>query len=223
MTKSTLDRVEQDVGVVAGTVLLAGTLTVPPEPAGLVFYLPGTGGSRLNPRHRFVARRFNESGLATLILDLLTEQEAADRAKAFEVELLGRRLAQAIEWYRGQEGLAGLPVGVAGAGTGAAVGLIAAAALPATVRAVVSQGGRPDLAGDALGRVAAPTLLLVGALDDVILEVNQEAVERLAGPRRLVVIPGAGHRFEEPGKLEAMARLAAEWLVRCLIPRRPAG
>lgn len=223
VTRPTLDPVEEDVGVVAGTVLLAGTLTVPVDPGGLVFYVPGTGGSRLSPPLRFVARRFNQSGLATLVLDLLTEQETADRAKAFDVELLGRRLAQAIEWYRSKPRLAGLPVAVAGVGRGAAMALIAAAALPATVRGVVSQGGRPDLAGDALGRVSAPTLLLVGALDDVILELNQEAVDRLAGPRRLVVIPGAGHGFEEPGKLEAMARLAGEWLIRCLVPKRPAS
>ncbi len=220
MAKLTTTLVERDVGVVAGTVLLAGTLTIPPEAGGMVFFAHGSGSSRSSPRNRFVARRLNEAGLATLLFDLLTEREAAERTNVFDVDLLGRRLVEAIDWHRGQAGLEGLPVGVFGASTGAAAALIAAARLPGTVRAVVSRGGRPDLAGDALGRVLAPTLLLVGGEDDLVLELNQAAIARLASPKRLVVIPGAGHLFEEPGKLEAVSRLAAEWFVRYLTVKR---
>jgi len=222
VAKSTMAPVERDVGVVAGTVLLPGTLTIPPDAGGLVFFAHGAGSSRLSPRNRFVARRLNEAGLATLLFDLLTEDEAERRANVFDIELLGRRLVQAIDWYRGQTGVEGLPVGVFGASTGAAAALVAAARLPGTVRVVVSRGGRPDLAGDALSRVEAPTLLLVGGNDEVVLDLNQDALAQLTGAKRLVVIPGAGHLFEEPGKLEAVSRLAAEWFVRYLTAKRSA-
>jgi pimeloyl-ACP methyl ester carboxylesterase len=201
---------ETEVDVVACNRHLAGTLVVPAGARGIVLFAHGSGSSRLSPRNRFVAGTLNGAGIATLLFDLLTDTEAADRRNVFDIELLGSRLVAATEWCREHR----LPphVGYFGASTGAAAALLAAARLGPDVRAVVSRGGRPDLAGDRLAVVRAPTLLIVGGCDSEVLELNRAAAARLVRcEHRLVVVPGATHLFEEPGTLESAAELAAEW------------
>ncbi len=192
---------------------LAGTLRVPARPRGLILFAHGSGSSRRSPRNRSVAAHLNDVGFATLLFDLLTEREARGRANVFDIDLLADRLLAALAWARGQPQLRRLGVGLFGASTGAAAALRAAAVAGEGVGAVVSRGGRPDLAGDALARVSAPTLLIVGGADDQVLELNREAAEVLAGPCRLAVVPEAGHLFEEPGALRRVAELAADWFV----------
>jgi putative phosphoribosyl transferase len=172
----------------------------------------------LSPRNVAVADRLNGPGLATLLLDLLTPREAADRARAFDIELLATRLVAAAGWVRSQPELAERPLAFFGASTGAAAALVAAAALGDDVAAVVSRGGRPDLAGDALKQVRAPTLLIVGGEDPHVLELNRAAARKVRAETRIVVIPGAGHLFEEHGALERVAGLAAEWIAEHLVP-----
>jgi putative phosphoribosyl transferase len=172
----------------------------------------------LSPRNVAVADRLNGAGLATLLLDLLTPREAADRARAFDIELLATRLVAAAGWVRSQPELAERPLAFFGASTGAAAALVAAAALGDDVAAVVSRGGRPDLAGDALKQVRAPTLLIVGGEDPHVLELNRAAARKVRAETRIVVIPGAGHLFEEHGALERVAGLAAEWIAEHLVP-----
>jgi dienelactone hydrolase len=200
---------------------LHGTLAVPSAPRGVVVFAHGSGSSRHSPRNRFVAERLGAAGFATLLADLLTvEEEAVDRFTShhrFDIPLLGRRTINAVHWISGQHVLAGLPIGTFGASTGAAAALIAAAEEPDRVLAVVSRGGRPDLAGDDLARVRAPTLLLVGGWDDVVIDLNRRALARLAGEKELVIVPEATHLFEEPGKLEQVADLAAGWFERWLV------
>jgi putative phosphoribosyl transferase len=192
-------------------VRLAGTLTRPADSAGLVIFVHGSGSSRHSPRNRAVAAALNRAGCATLLFDLLTEAESRDRANVFDIELLSRRLTAASRWAREEPGLLGLPIGYFGASTGAAAALRAAANRDAAVAAIVSRGGRPDLAGASLRRVAAPTLLIVGGADTEVLRLNRTAAAQLAGRCELAVVPGAGHLFEGPGELEDVARLAAEW------------
>lgn len=192
---------------------LEGELTLPSQPAGLVVFAHGSGSSRLSPRNRQVARQLEAAGLGTLLFDLLTDEEAASRANVFDIPLLASRLVAAIRWVRSDPDLRSLPIGLFGASTGGGAALVAAARMPDAVQAVVSRGGRPDLAGDWLPRVRAPTLLIVGGADSGVLELNRSALGRLTCPKRLVVVPGATHLFEEHGALEAVAREAAGWFV----------
>jgi putative phosphoribosyl transferase len=200
--------------------VLHGDLVLPPGPAGVVLFAHGTGSSRHSPRNRLVARRLQEEALATVLVDLLTEEEeAVDRCDArlrFDIGLLAGRLIDAGDWLEGQKRLAGLPVGLFGASTGAAAALVAAAERGSRVQAVVSRGGRPDLAGDALAKVRAPTLLVVGGRDEVVLDLNRQALAKLGEAGRLEVVPGATHLFEEPGALEQVASLAAGWFTEKL-------
>ncbi len=194
---------------------LHGQLSLPEEPGGLVLFAHGSGSSRFSPRNRFVADLLNEEGLGTLLFDLLTEQEAADRVNVFDCELLASRVLAAVHAMLRDPRTASLPLGIFGASTGAAAALIAAAR-ERHVKAVVSRGGRPDLAGRWLARVEAATLLIVGGEDRDVLELNREAEEALDCEKQLAVIPRATHLFEEPGTLEEAARLAADWFTRCL-------
>ncbi len=202
------------VAIGSGGKELLGDLEVPPKPGGLVVFAHGTGSSRFSPRNRFVAQVLRDDGFATLLLDLLTESEEQTdlrtREFRFDVGLLADRVLSALDRMREHDAVLGLPVGLFGASTGAAAALIAAAG-DESVRAVVSRGGRPDLAGDALRDVKAPTLMIVGGRDPRILEANRQASRELAVPHRITVIPGATHLFEEPGALEKVAVLAANW------------
>jgi dienelactone hydrolase len=212
----------EPVTIPAGGVSLDGDLALPPGAAGVVLFAHGSGSSRFSSRNRHVARELNAAGLGTLLIDLLTnDEEAADRRTAhlrFDISLLAGRLAGAIGWLGEHPPTRGLPVGLFGASTGGGAALVAAAEMPGAVRAVVSRGGRPDLAGDALPRVRAPTLLIVGSLDVPVIGMNRDAMARMSRETevRLEIVPGASHLFEEPGTLEEVARLAAGWLVRHL-------
>lgn len=190
---------------------LAGDLRAPARPRGLVVFAHGSGSSRFSPRNRQVAETLVAEGMATLLFDLLTEEEARDRANVFDIDLLAERLVLTVDWAKARPDLADLPLGLFGSSTGAAAALKAAAERPDAVAAVVSRGGRPDLAGDALPLVTAPTLMIVGGDDEPVLTWNREAQQQIAGPARMAVIPGATHLFEEPGTLEAAIRLAAAW------------
>ena len=204
-------------------VALPATLRSPAGPRGVVIFVHGSGSSRRSPRNVTVARALDQRGFATLLFDLLTDAEARERGNVFDIDLLSRRLADVTAWVRRQPGIGRLPLAYFGASTGAAAALRAAAALSGLVGAVVSRGGRPDLAGDALTQVTAPTLLIVGGDDWNVLELNDEAAALLAGPHELAVVPGAGHLFEQPGALEEVARLAGDWLVRHLGAPRDAN
>jgi dienelactone hydrolase len=209
------------VRVTAGPVTVEGDLVIPAGAHGIVLFAHGSGSSRHSSRNRYVARALNESGLAALLMDLLTAQEEAQDVTTaefrFDIGLLAERVVGAIDWVRQQPETARLPVGCCGASTGAAAALVAAAARPEILSAVVSRGGRPDLAGPALPYVQAPTLLLVGGNDSGVLELNQDALTQLgARIKQLVIVPGATHLFEEPGALEQVARLAADWFDRHL-------
>lgn len=200
---------------------LHGDLALSERPRGLVVFAHGSGSSRHSPRNRFVAKRMNEEGLGTLLMDLLTdEEERVDDVTSelrFDIGLLALRVSQVVLWAREQKSLKKLNIGLFGSSTGAAAALVAAAN-SAEVAAVVSRGGRPDLAGEALARVNCPTLLLVGGHDDVVIELNEAARAQMTCPTELVVVPGATHLFEEPGTLERVADLAAEWFARYLAP-----
>lgn len=207
-----------EVGVDVGPVVLPGTLEIPEDAAAAVLFAHGSGSSRFSSRNRYVAEVLREAGLGTLLFDLLTEGEAADRANVFDIPLLAGRLAGAAEWLRRQPEWAeegGLRIGYFGASTGAGAALLAAAHDP-TLGAVVSRGGRPDLAGEALAHVRAPTRLIVGSNDEQVLELNRRALAALRCPSDLVVVPGATHLFEEPGALERAAELARDWFSRTL-------
>jgi putative phosphoribosyl transferase len=198
---------------------LAGDLVIPGEPRGVVVFAHGSGSSRHSRRNRAVAEILQNSGFATLLLDLLTEDEERVDLRTghlrFDIALLAGRVLAAVQQIREQMVVRGLPVGVFGASTGAAAALVAAAS-DHSVRAVVSRGGRPDLAGTALAEVRAPTLLIVGSLDEQVLELNRQAAELLPAPTKVEVVPGATHLFEEPGALEIVARLAADWFGKYL-------
>ncbi|HEY8741844.1 MAG TPA: alpha/beta hydrolase [Chloroflexota bacterium] len=213
----TARRLQRDVLVAAGTLNLEGTLTLPPGARGIVLFAHGSGSSRHSPRNRAVAGVLQEAGLATLLFDLLTAQEeAVDQVTAhlrFDIGLLAARLVAATDWVKEQAGTQELAQAYFGASTGGGAALVAAAERPEVVRAVVSRGGRPDLAGAALSRVRAPTLLIVGGDDAPVIQINREALGQVRAPAKLVVVPGAGHLFEEPGTLEEVARLARDWFL----------
>lgn len=211
---------ERPVTIVADGRELPGDLGLPPAARGLVIFAHGSGSSRLSPRNRAVAAVLRQVGLATLLFDLLTAAEEREemwtRHLRFDIGLLARRLVAATRQMMADPATAALPVGYFGASTGAAAALVAAAELPETIRAVVSRGGRPDLAGGALERVRAPVLLIVGGDDPLVLDLNRQAMTRLRAPHRLEVIPGATHLFEEPGALERVAELARDWFLEHL-------
>jgi putative phosphoribosyl transferase len=203
-----------EIKIASGRSLLPGEFTVPSDAAGIAVFAHGSGSSRLSPRNVAVARALNGRGVATLLFDLLTPDEADDRGKVFDISLLSGRLEDAVRWAMALRPEAmSVPVGLFGASTGAAAALVVAARLSTEVAAVVSRGGRPDLAGRALESVTSPTLLIVGGEDPVVLELNRQAQGMLRGENRLEVIPGAGHLFEEPGVLERVAGLAADWFL----------
>lgn len=214
---------DEEVEVLADRVRLAGHLTIPEHPVGVVVFVHGSGSSRHSPRNRYVAAELNQAGLGTLLFDLLTRQEELDRAMVFNIELLARRLVEVTLWLGTRADAASLPVGYFGASTGAGAALWAAADPSVDVRAVVSRGGRPDLAERRLALVAVPTLLIVGGHDETVLELNQRAQAAVRGECELAVVPGATHLFEEPGALAQVATLAREWFVRHLTPTTGPG
>jgi dienelactone hydrolase len=212
---------EENVQLRTSRVTLEGNFGLPASPAGVVLFAHGSGSSRHSPRNRFVAERLQRVGLATLLIDLLTEsEERIDSRTAhlrFDIGLLADRLVGAIDWLEQDNRTAGLPVGLFGASTGGGAALVAAAQRPKRVMAVVSRGGRPDLAGPVLPNVRTPTLLIVGGNDHVVINLNQHALAALGPPvKELAIVPGASHLFEEPGTLEEVARLAADWFARHL-------
>lgn len=207
---------ERAVQIESGGARLAGSLGIPDGAAGVVLFAHGSGSSRFSPRNQFVARVLREGGLGTLLIDLLEEWESEDRSKVFDIALLAERLLGATDWLLGDAETKGLAIGYFGASTGAAAALQAAAERGSQIKAIVSRGGRPDLALEYLPRVTAPVLLIVGEDDWPVIPLNREAYELLPGPKELVIIPGATHLFEEPGALEEVARLAREWFARYL-------
>lgn len=207
---------QQEVSIPCEGPPLPGTLTLPTDARGIVAFAHGSGSSRHSPRNRFVAGVLHEARLGTLLFDLLHEGEARDRANVFDIPLLAQRLQAAAQFLREGAATSRLALGFFGASTGAAAALVAAARDPVGVRAVVSRGGRPDLAQTYLPAVRAPTLLIVGSCDEAVLELNQQALTFLRCPKELAIVPGATHLFEEPGTLDQAAHLAAEWFVRYL-------
>lgn len=210
---------ERLVHIPDGPARIEGMLEIPEESVGLVLFAHGSGSSRHSPRNNYVAGVLREANIGTLLMDLLTVEEDRDYRARFDIPLLTRRLIVATEWARTQTETSHLPLGYFGASTGAAAALQAAARLGRIVTAVVSRGGRPDLAGGvALRQVQSPTLLVVGGLDDVVIELNQAAYEIMPCEKELVIVPGASHLFEEPGTLEEVARLARDWFLRHFAP-----
>ena len=209
-----------DVTLPSGGALLQGSLVIPPDALGIVAFAHGSGSSRFSSRNRRVAQFLNQARLATLLFDLLTaEENTRDLVTAeyrFDIPLLARRLTDAVDWLSNETVSRSLAVGLFGASTGAAAALITAADRPHHVGAVVSRGGRPDLAGEALGRVHAPTLLIVGGWDTDVIALNEQAAQRLSCEHRTIIVPEATHLFEEPGKLDAVSRLASAWFVQHL-------
>jgi putative phosphoribosyl transferase len=204
------------VRITQGPLTLEGMVGLPEKAQGVVLFAHGSGSGRLSPRNNFVARHLQQNGLATLLLDLLTEDEADDRRKVFDIDLLADRLLMAKAWLEQEAKTRGLAVGYFGASTGAGAALQAAAREPSNINAVVSRGGRPDLAAPYLPAVIAPTLLIVGGDDEPVIEMNQAAYDLLTCERKLIIVPGATHLFEEPGTLEQVAEEAARWFLRCL-------
>ena len=206
-----------EVRIPAGRVTLDGNLTIVDAATAIVLFVHGSGSSRHSPRNQFVARTLNNAGLATLLFDLLTaEEEGIDARTAelrFNIELLGERLVHATKWAKQQEQTRNLRIGYFGSSTGGAAALVAAAELPQDAGAVVSRGGRPDLAGEALPKVQAPTLLIVGGRDDIVIELNEQARDQMRCEVKLEIVPGATHLFEEPGALERVAELASDWFL----------
>jgi putative phosphoribosyl transferase len=214
------DRLERTITLRAGDTELEGTLGVPADAKGIVLFAHGSGSSRFSSRNRYVTRVLRDAGLATLLLDLLSPAEErideVTRQHRFDIGLLARRLVATIDWLGAQPETAGLSVGMFGASTGGGAALVAAAERPGRVDAVVSRGGRPDLAGDALSRVRAPTLLIVGERDDVVIDLNEQARREMTAPVEIVIIPGATHLFEERGALESVATVARDFLLSYL-------
>ena len=212
------EKIEQPVHIVMGNVTLEGDLTIPDGPKGIVLFAHGSGSSRKSPRNRYVASVLNKSKFATLLFDLLTpEEETIDiqtRHLRFDIELLSMRLVGATDWLGKNKEVKDLNVGYFGASTGAAAALVAAVERPDVVHVVVSRGGRPDLAGKVLPSVQSPTLLIVGGDDPVVIDINRGAMEQIRVEKKLVIVPGASHLFEEPGALEKVAELAADWFTR---------
>jgi dienelactone hydrolase len=219
--------IKAGVGIPVGTVTLHGDLARPEVCRGIVLFAHGSGSSRSSPRNRYVAGVLREAGLATLLMDLLTvDEESVDTRTGhlrFDITLLAGRLTAATDWLASGSTTSGLPIGYFGASTGAGAALVAAAQRPALVRAIVSRGGRPDLAGDALGRVKAPTLLIVGGRDVPVIGMNRDAMARMRAEVKLEIVPGATHLFEEPGTLEVAARLARDWFASHLAGGRAAA
>ncbi len=218
------DRSESwEVRIPSGDITLSGELAIPKNGVGVVLFAHGSGSSRQSPRNQFVARTLRESGIATLLFDLLTPDEESEDALTghlrFNIGLLAQRLVTATQWAANHPQGRRFGSGYFGASTGGAAALVAAASLGPGIDAVVSRGGRPDLAGDALARVESPTLLIVGERDELVLRLNEQAYAQLPGKKELAVIPRATHLFEEPGALEEVARLAAQWFRRFLRPR----
>ncbi len=213
---------DMEVEVIAGPVRLPGHLYVPKAAAGIVAFAHGSGSSRRSPRNQFVASVLGQAGLGTLLFDLLTNDEERDRSTVFDIDLLAGRLRDATRWLRAQEAAGQAFIGYFGASTGAAAALWAAAEPGSDISAIVSRGGRPDLAGPRLASVRAPTLLIVGGQDDLVLDLNRQALEQLPAGSQLSVVPGATHLFEEPGTLEQVAALAADWFAGHLAPQRSA-
>jgi putative phosphoribosyl transferase len=211
------------VNVPADSVMLEGTLSVPTAASGVVVFAHGSGSSRHSPRNRYVADLLNEHGLATLLIDLLTaDEQEVDLQTAqlrFDIPLLARRLVTITEWIARHPEVPCLPIGHFGASTGAGAALLAAAEIPGLVRAIVSRGGRPDLAGAALARVEAPTLLIVGGDDGIVMDLNRQAMARMHCEKQLEIVPGAGHLFEERGALTKVATLASDWFRARLVQR----
>lgn len=205
--------------VTIGPMQLEGILTIPEPVIGLVIFAHGSGSSRLSPRNTYVAEQLQNRAMATLLFDLLTEDEASDRRNVFHVPLLASRLEEAVGWAWCDPETAGLPIGLFGASTGSAAALVAAAANP-EIAAVVSRGGRPDLASDALSQIRAPTLLIVGGSDTGVLELNQDAFARLNCVKQLHVVPEATHLFEEPGALDEVVQAAGDWFALHLQAQR---
>lgn len=205
------------VKIKEGRITLDGVFGLPADPSGVVVFAHGSGSGRLSPRNNFVARHLQQVGLATLLLDLLTEEEADDRRKVFDIDLLADRLLLAKHWVETEERTRVLPIGYFGASTGAGAALQAAARDPSNVKAIVSRGGRPDLAEPYLPSVTAPTLLIVGGHDEPVIEMNQAAYDLLICEKKLIIVPGATHLFEEPGTLEQVAEQAGKWFSRCLL------
>jgi putative phosphoribosyl transferase len=204
-----------EVNIPAGSMKLAGILGVPDGPIGIVVFAHGGGSSRLSPRNAAVAEDLRRLGLATLLFDLLSPEEAGDRSNVFDIELLAARLIDGANWVRHNRDLLGLPIGYFGASTGAAAALVAAAS-DHSIGAVVSRGGRPDLAGDLLRDVISPTLLIVGGADHGVIELNEGALGSLQRVKRMEIVPGATHLFEEPGAMERVSALAGAWFVEHL-------
>jgi dienelactone hydrolase len=211
---------ETPVRIHGDSVTLDGDLGLPENVTGIVIFAHGSGSSRKSSRNRFVASTLRDAGLGTLLMDLLSvEEDEADRFTGhlrFDIGLLAERLIRATDWIQQREETRSLSIGYFGASTGGGAALVAAAERPEAVRAVVSRGGRPDLAGSALPRVQAPTLLIVGGRDVPVIEMNRQAYDQMSAPRKMEIVPGATHLFEEPGTLEAVARLAADWFVQYL-------
>lgn len=207
-----------DLEIPVAGMRLGARLDVPDEAVGVVVFAHGSGSSRHSPRNRYVAGVLNDAGLGTLLFDLLTADEAADRSNVFDTELLARRLTAATRWLRGHPAADGLPIGYFGASTGAAAALWAAAEPDADIAAIVSRGGRPDLAGPRLAAVTAPTLLIVGGADDLVVQLNEQANTWLHGESRVILVPGATHLFEEAGALEQVADLAQDWFTSHMAP-----
>jgi len=207
---------EQLVRIRLDSVTLQGVLAIPARSSGVVLFAHGSGSSRHSPRNNYVAAVLRQAGIGTLLFDLLTEEEDAVYETRFDIHLLTDRLTAATKWLATRPDAKKLKIGYFGASTGAAAALEAAAVLGSAIRAVVSRGGRPDLAGPVLYLVKAPTLLIVGGHDDVVIKLNQQAYDRLKAEKELVIVPGATHLFEEPGALEEVARLAAQWFTRYL-------
>lgn len=221
MTLGTSARPERARDITIGPVGLEGMLAVPEASSGIVLFAHGSGSGRFSPRNNFVARALREAGFATLLFDLLTEKEAQDRANVFDIKLLAERLSMATNWVRQDRDTAALAVGYFGASTGAAATLVAAASGAWPIAAIVSRGGRPDLAGRALAKVTAPTLLIVGGDDPTVLDLNRIALDELSCEKRLAVVPGATHLFEEPGALETVVDLAGNWFASHLAKGAP--
>lgn len=207
---------EHPIKITTGALVLEGILGLPGNSSGVIIFAHGSGSGRFSPRNNFVARHLQQNRLATLLLDLLTEDEANDRRKVFDIDLLADRLLLAKAWLKSEPRTAHLGVGYFGASTGAGAALQAAAREPSGIKAVVSRGGRPDLAEPYLHRVTAPTLLIVGGWDEPVIEMNQAAYDLLTCEKKLTIVPGATHLFEEPGTLEQVAELAGKWLVQYL-------
>jgi len=211
---------ETEVKIPVGNLVLVGNLAVPRGALGIVLFAHGSGSSRLSPRNQFVAKEFNTAKIGTLLFDLLTgEEEERDMFTAeyrFNIRLLAERLVGATEWAQKSQQTKGFAFGYFGASTGAAAALIGASKLSGDIKAVVSRGGRPDLAMDYLSKVVAPTLLLVGGLDTEVIDLNRQAMAKMKAEKKLVIIPGATHLFEEPGKLEEVAQASKDWFLRYL-------